>query len=225
MIPLRDANPTRRFPFFTLLLIAANIFIFFKFMLFSDNQVAFINSFALVPKDIKKIFFLKKEFNFNYLIRFITSIFMHGSLLHLISNCWFLWIFGDNVESKIGHFKYLIFYLFCGIIASLVHIFTTFSPHIPVIGASGAIAGVMGAYLVYYPNARIYTFVPIIFIWIVPIPAIVFLIMWFIGQLLNGMFEIIKAGENVSNIAFWAHIGGFVTGVVFAPLFKKKNYY
>lgn len=193
-------------------------------MLFSNNQVSFINSFALVPANVKDLLYSKKSFDFTYFIRFITSMFMHGSIMHLIGNCWFLWIFGDNVESRMGHIKYLVFYLLAGLAAAFVHIFTTSSPNIPVIGASGAIAGVMGAYLIFYPNARIYTFVPIIFVWVIPMPAIIFLLLWFIMQLLNGIFEIIKAGNNVSNIAFWAHIGGFVFGAIFA-LFNKRNKY
>lgn len=224
MIPIRDVNPNNKFPLFTLLLIAANIFIFFYFIFFSEARDLFIKNFALFPYQAKEFFFTGKN-DYNFFSDFITNIFMHGSIMHLVGNCWFLWIFGDNVEARMGSIKYLIFYLICGILASAAHIFTTSTPQVPVIGASGAIAGVMGAYLVFYPNAKIYTFVPILFFWFIPIPAFIFLIIWFVLQLLNGIFEIVKAGSGVSNIAFWAHIGGFAAGIFIGGFFKKKQRY
>lgn len=224
MIPLRDINPNNKFPLMTLLLIAGNVFVFFYFMFNSETGDQFVKSFALYPFQVKEFVFTGSK-NYSFFPDLITNIFMHGSVMHLVGNCWFLWIFGDNVESRMGAIKYVIFYLLCGILASAAHVFTTLTPQVPVIGASGAIAGVMGAYLIFYPSAKIYTFVPVLFFWFIPIPAFIFLIIWFGLQLLNGIFEVIKAGEGVSNVAFWAHIGGFAAGMIIGGFFKKRQNY
>jgi len=224
MIPLRDINPNNKFPLINLLLIAGNVFVFFYFMFNSEANDQFVKSFALFPYQVKD-FVITGSKNYSFFPDFITNIFMHGSIMHLVGNCWFLWIFGDNVEARMGSIKYLIFYLVCGILASVTHVFTTSTPQIPVIGASGAIAGVMGAYLIFFPGAKIYTFVPVLFFWFIPVPAFIFLIIWFGLQLLNGIFEIIKAGEGVSNVAFWAHIGGFAAGMMIGGFFTKKQSY
>jgi hypothetical protein len=142
--------------------------------------------------------------------------FLHGGLFHILGNMWFLYIFGDNIEERLGHIRYLFFYLLCGVAAGLVHLFTNWGSKIPTIGASGAISGVMGAYLLLYPHSRILTLLPIFFfIQFVEIPAFVFLGYWFLIQL----FSASLTPKNVGGIAFWAHVGGFVAGFIFVKLF------
>jgi hypothetical protein len=142
--------------------------------------------------------------------------FLHGGFLHIIMNMWFLYIFGDNIEDRLGHFRYVIFYLFCGVAAGLVHLFTNWSSNIPTIGASGAISGVMGAYLLLYPRSKIMTLIPIfLFFQFIEIPAFVFLGYWILIQL----FSASLTPRNVGGVAFWAHIGGFVAGLVFIKIF------
>ena len=142
--------------------------------------------------------------------------FLHGGFLHIIRNMWFLYIFGDNIEDRLGHIRYLVFYLFCGVAAGLVHLFTNWNSNIPTIGASGAISGVMGAYLLLYPRSRILTLIPIFFFFqFVEIPAFIFLGFWLLLQL----FSASLTPRNVGGIAFWAHIGGFVAGLIFIKIF------
>jgi len=144
---------------------------------------------------------------FEQYLPFLTSMFLHGGFLHIIMNMWFLYIFGDNIEDRLGHIRYLIFYLFCGVAAGVIHLLTNWSSNIPTIGASGAISGVMGAYLLLYPRSKILTLVFIfIFIQFVEIPAFIFLGIWLLLQLLSAGFT----PSNVGGVAFWAHVGGFV---------------
>ena len=225
MIPLKDNNPRIKFPFVTLLIITCNVIIFILFYFEPKSaQEQILNQYALFPSQVKSLFF-SSNFNINSNVwpDFITYMFMHGSWLHLIGNCWFLWIFGDNVEGVMGHIGYLIFYLIFGIFACFIHVAITTTPNIPIIGASGAIAGVMGAYLILFPKANILTFVPFFFIWLLPIPAFIFLILWFAGQFLSGITDLANAGKAANNIAFWAHIGGFVIGIVGGILFREKK--
>ena len=223
MIPLRDENPRIKFPLITILLIISNVLVFVIFMLRPETRNQFILNYALFPSQVHNLGIgIEESIGYNFLPHFFTYMFMHASWMHLIGNCWFLWIFGDNVEGVMGSIGFLIFYFICGILSALVHIVTTFSPNIPIIGASGAVAGVMGAYLILFPKAKIYTFVPFLFIWVIPIPAFIFLIMWFGMQLLNGLTNLITPGKGISNIAFWAHIGGFVIGIVGGILYKKR---
>jgi membrane associated rhomboid family serine protease len=145
--------------------------------------------------------------------------FLHGGWLHLIGNMWFLWIFGNNVEDSMGHIRFLLFYLICGAVAALAHVLSAPGSGIPTVGASGAISGVMGAYLLLYPRVRIYTlFIIIFFIRVIPVPAFVILLYWFAIQVLSGMSSMAGAG-----VAFWAHIGGFVAGVVLVKLFENRQ--
>ena len=145
---------------------------------------------------------------------FISSMFLHGGFIHLIGNMWFLWIFGDNIEDKLGHFKYLGFYILCGIIASSVHVFFNSQSKVPCIGASGAIAAVLGAYMITFPRARVVTIVPLfIFIQIIELPAIVVLGFWFVIQFFNGAISITSSASG-AGVAWWAHIGGFAAGII-----------
>ncbi len=228
MIPLRDELYSRRKPYITVTLIVLNTLIYLYSALSPAVQFnEFIYRFGLIPAQYGKIFAGKAAFSMSGLYPFVTSMFLHGGLTHLISNMWILWLFGDNVEDRMGHGRFLLFYLLSGIIAGIIHsAFNLMSPY-PTVGASGAIAGVMGAYFMYYPHARILTLVPPIFFLplIVHIPAVVYLLIWFLSQLYSGAGQALIGGGAVSGVAWWAHVGGFLFGVLFRNVFEDKNYY
>src|SRR5262245_718552 len=196
MIPLRDVIPSRTFPFVTIALIAVNVIVFLFELTLGDAVNEFTLYFGLVPAA------------FSWVAVF-TSMFVHGGLLHVGGNMLYLWIFGDNVEDRMGHGRFLVFYLLCGIAAALAQTVAAPDSTIPMVGASGAVAGVMGAYIVLYPHSRVVTLVPIIiFFQIFEVPAIFFLGFWFVMQFLNGLGSIATAtgGEPGGGIAFWAHV-------------------
>lgn len=210
MIPLRDAYPTSKRPVITSLLIGINILVFMMELLSSESD-GFINRYALIGARVNFLLPLS-------LLPFLSSQFLHASLIHLFSNLWFLKIFGDNVEDRLGHFKFLLFYLFCGVIAGLAQYFFMMRSEIPVLGASGAVAGVLGAYFVFFPNHLIETLILGPFFWHrVYLPASVMLFYWFIIQLLSAFSSLSLAA--LGGVAFFAHIGGFFTGWLIA----KKN--
>jgi membrane associated rhomboid family serine protease len=151
--------------------------------------------------------------------------FLHGGWAHLISNMLALYIFGDNVEDRMGSFRYLLFYLLCGLVAAFVHIGFNPNSSMPTIGASGAISGVLAAYVLFFPTARVITLVPLFFLpWFIEIPAMIYLGMWFFSQLLNGLFTVVSGVQAFGGVAWWAHIGGFLAGMIVAPLFAKRHY-
>jgi len=181
--------------------------------LIAPNIDAFINIYGLIPANID---FSSPQ----TLTPFISGLFLHAGFLHILSNMWFLWIFGDNVESIMGHIKYLGFYLFCGIAASLAQYLFIANSTLPMVGASGAIAGVLGAYLKYFPRNKIDTIVPIFGLpLIVAIPASFMLIYWFFIQAFNGIASIAPTIVSTGGVAYVAHIGGFLTGLLFSSLF------
>jgi len=203
MIPLRDAYPTRKRPVITYLLILANVLVFFL-ELSASNLDDFINQYALIAIRVKL-------FEPSSLWPFLTFQFLHGGLLHLLSNMWFLKIFGDNVEDRFGHFKFLFFYLFCGVIAGLSQYIFLMNSTVPMIGASGSVAGILGAYFVFFPHHRIETLIPVFGFWrIIELPASFMLFYWFITQLLAGVGSL--AMPEVGGVAFMAHAGGFLAG-------------
>ena len=217
MIPIRDQIPTRRVPFVNYILIAANIFVFILQYLAGANQDALIYQFALIPAAFTG------DISLGNISDIFTSMFMHAGLAHLGGNMLYLWIFGDNVEDSMGHGRFLLFYLIGGLVASLAHIFTNPASQIPTVGASGAIAAVLGAYLVLYPNSRVLTIIPLgFFLRMTMIPAAIVLGLWFVLQLFSGVISM--GGPDVGGVAFWAHIGGFVAGVILAKIFAKKRY-
>ena len=214
MIPIRDRNPSGTFPFVTIGIIVTNIFIFlYELTLASDLNVLF-KQYGVVPYNVKHYdhaFDLSLVHTF---FPFISSLFLHAGFVHLIGNMWFLWIFGDNIEDKLGHVKYLGFYILCGIIASSVHVLFNSQSVTPCIGASGAIAAVLGAYMVTFPRARVITVVPIFFfLQIIELPAIIVLGFWFIIQFFYGAVSVTTSTSG-SGVAWWAHIGGFVSGII-----------
>ena len=225
MFPIRDTVRARSFPFINWIIIALNGLVFFFQANLSPSELdLFLNRFALIPARID----LNQPLT---LIPFLTHLWLHGSLLHLISNMWMLFIFGDNVEDRMGSGRYLFFYLLGGISAGLLQVYFSVNPTIPALGASGAIAAVMGAYFLFYPRSKVVTFVPIFFFgWFVHIPSFIFLGIWFGTQILGGMIELsTAAGGVIGGVAWWAHIGGFLFGLILANPFcagrkKRPNY-
>lgn len=215
MIPLRDTNRSAHFPVMNWLLIIANALVFFYELGLSQNDlIRFTNDFALVPARLN-------DTPMHYAITIMTSMFMHAGWFHILSNLWVLFIFGDNVEDRMGPIAYLIFYLVSGTAAALLQTFIFPGSSVPVIGASGAIAGVLGAYMFSFPNARVVTLIPIFFfISLIEVPALIFIGFWFVTQLFSGLASI---GIESGGVAWWAHIGGFVVGLVISPLFLRRR--
>ncbi len=219
MIPLRDTISSRRFPIINTIIIVLNVLIFLGESMLPPEQLdQFIRQWGLVP-----IRLWQGGSLVSWLALF-TSMFMHGGWWHLISNMFALYIFGDNIEDRLGPFPYLLFYLCSGLAASAVHVLAYARSPITTVGASGAIAGVLGAYLVLYPRARVVTLVPIFyFIRIIELPALVYLGFWFISQLFNGLFALTEADVFLSGgVAWWAHIGGFVFGLAVIFLIRSR---
>lgn len=221
MIPIRDTVPSRSTPIVTWGLIACNVLVFlFEIALGPEQLEAFLYLFGIVPAR-----YTHPEWASRVGIPvgdywpFITSIFLHGGWLHLIGNMWTLWIFGDNVEDRMGRARFLIFYLITGLAAGLTHWFTNPSSTIPTVGASGAIAGVLGAYFILYPRSRVIAVFPILFLpFFFELPAVTYLLLWFLSQVFSGTLAGLGP-EGVGGVAWWAHVGGFLSGVVLHRLF------
>lgn len=214
MIPIRDTIRSRSFPFVNWAIIILNSLVFFyQFNLPSSQLDSFVQTFALVPSQITS--------NPLSWYPFLTHMWLHGSLMHIIGNMWVLLIFGDNVEDRLGSGRYLAFYLLGGVAAGLLQYYFTANANVPALGASGAIAAVMGAYLIFYPRAKVVTFVPIFFFgWFVRISSFVFIGIWFLLQLFSGVSSLgAAAGTQVSGVAWWAHVGGFLFGLLMARPF------
>lgn len=219
MIPLRDDVPSRRFPVVNITIIALNalIFLFESIILGPQQQQQFTWNWGLVPA----AFWQQGEIH--QWITLFTSMFMHGGWWHLISNMLALYIFGDNIEDRVGHVKYVFFYLLSGLAASAAHLVAYSGSQMPTVGASGAIAGVLGAYLILYPQARVLTLVPIFyFLRMVEIPALIYLGFWFISQLFNGIAALSADVFQSGGVAWWAHIGGFVFGLAVIRLIASR---
>jgi membrane associated rhomboid family serine protease len=213
MIPLDDSAPRYRFPLVTVSLIVANVLVFFYEMSLPSSglrQLAF--QFGVVPLRTVAAPFDQGVSAADAILPLFTSMFLHGGWMHLLGNMWFLWIFGDNVEDRLGSVRYLMFYLICGLASALVHILFNFRSTVPTVGASGAIAGVLGAYFVLFPGARVLTLVPLFFLWTVRLPAVVMIGYWFVIQLLSGWASLAMSAQG--GTAWWAHVGGFVAGLV-----------
>jgi len=217
-IPLRDENPTRSTPFINYALVAANILVFLYQATLTDRaQVSLANVYGTVPTHYAHL--LAGRGNLEAaIIPLFTSMFLHGGLLHLLGNMLFLWIFGDNVEDFFGHVGYLVFYLFCGVVSGLTHIAFNLHSPIPAVGASGAISGVLGAYLLLYPRNRILT---LILFFVVPLPAFIILGYWFLLQFAAGISSFGAAATG--GVAWWAHIGGFIAGFVITLAVRNRR--
>jgi membrane associated rhomboid family serine protease len=223
MIPLRDINPRHTAPVFTALLILANVAVFlFQASLSNRAEQSLIFSLGIVPARVEALLETHPPNLPAALLPYLTSMFLHGGFLHLLGNMWFLWVFGDNVEDRMGHLRYLFFYAVCGFAAGAIHTYFNWGEQTPAIGASGAISGVMGAYLVLFPRRRVVTLVPlVIFFFTIELPAVVLLGYWFLIQFVSGVGELGMRGSG--GVAWWAHIGGFVTGLLLAGMLTPKR--
>ena len=214
MFPIRDTQNSQKFPLVNIGLIAFTIYVFIQ-ELFTPNIDLFIAEYALIPAKIN-------FFQFETLTPFITSIFLHAGFLHILSNMWFLWIFGDNVEAAMGHVKYLIFYLFCGVAASFIQYLFIQNSFLPMLGASGAIAGILGAYLKFFPHNTIDTIIPIFGLpLIIALPAGLMLVYWFFTQAFNGVAAVFTATASIGGVAYLAHAGGFASGYITSIITRK----
>ena len=221
MIPIKDNIPSRSVPVVLYALILLNAYVFYQELTVSEDDLEMLlEHFGLVPADFLDGW-KRSPWNPSLYIPFVANLFFHGGWLHIIGNMWYLRIFGDNIEDRLGHGGFLLFYLLCGVAANAAQIYVDPVADVPTIGASGAISGVLGAYLVSYPGAKVKTIIPIFIIFtVVEVPAVLFLGIWFLAQLQSGAASLSMAGTNV---AWWAHIGGFVAGMVLIVLFPRRR--
>ncbi len=233
MFPLYDENPTELVPFVTIVLIVMNVLTWLLVQQAGAGEgfLASLCSFGAIPAGITGHLpsgaaielgsgVVCESGHLGWL-SLVSSMFMHGGWMHLIGNMWFLWVFGNNIEDSMGHARFVLFYLLCGLVASLAHVVSDPGSVVPAVGASGAISGVMGAYLVLYPRVRVLTlFFLIVIVRVIPLPAWVLLVQWFAIQLFSGVGSL---GAEGGGVAFWAHIGGFVAGVALIMLFRRRQ--
>ena len=212
MIPLRDVIPSRTTPYITVTIIVLNAAAWFFELSVPDEVLpVFLQVYGVVPAHF-------------HALTLVTSMFLHGSWMHVIGNMWYLWIFGDNVEDRVGHCRFIAFYLLCGIVAAVGQIAMAPTSTLPTIGASGAIAGVMGAYIVLYPHSRVLTLIPLFVFWeVIELPAIFFLGVWFLMQLFSAGAIAATASTGGGGIAFMAHVAGFLCGVGGIFLFRQRE--
>lgn len=220
MFPLRDKIPSRSFPFVTIAIILFNILVYFYQLTLGNELGDFIRNFGIIPNSFASLQDVPVA-NWHMLIpNLFTSMFIHGGLLHLLGNLWYLWIFGDNVEDFFGHVPFFLFYLASGLAGALTHIYFNLNSTIPTIGASGAIAGIMGAYIMLYPRSKITTIIfIIIYFTVAEIPALFFLGFWILLQFIYAAFTVASGGA-AGGVAWWAHVGGFAFGMTLTLLLK-----
>jgi membrane associated rhomboid family serine protease len=225
MLPIRDTIRSTSFPIINWVLIGVNTVVFlFEATLSPADLNRFIATYGIVPANLNLTHPARLLMNPLPWITLFTHMFLHGGWFHILSNMWTLYIFGDNVEDRMGSGRYLAFYIISGLVAGLAQTLIAPTSRIPSIGASGAIAGVLGAYFILFPKSKIITLIPLLFIpWFVDIPAIIYLGFWFVSQLFSGLLGLPNAGE-MGGVAFWAHIGGFVFGLLFHRLFIQRRY-
>jgi len=212
MIPLRDVIPSRTTPYITVTIIFLNaVAWFFELSLPGDVLPIFLQAYGVVPARL-------------HALTLVTSMFLHGSWMHVIGNMWYLWIFGDNVEDRVGHGRFIVFYLLCGIAAALGQILIDPESTLPTIGASGAIAGVMGGYLVLYPRSRVLTLIPLVIFWeVIEVPATLLLGFWFLLQLFSAGAIAVTSSTGGGGVAFMAHVAGFLCGAGGIFLFRQRQ--
>jgi rhomboid family protein len=225
MIPLRDSIPSRSWPVVTYLLIGLNIWVFLYEVALGPDLESFIRTWGFVPADYFALAGIPGA-AVERSLPLLTSMFLHGGWIHLIGNMMYLWIFGDNVEDRLGHLRYLLFYIATGLGAALFHAYLHPESTVPTLGASGAISGVLGGYLLLFPHARVLTLVPIVFIFvqIVEVPAVIYLGFWFLMQLVAGTLAFALA-DGAGGVAWWAHVGGFTVGLALVPLLLRRRSY
>jgi len=226
VIPIRDSEAAQSRPWVTYGLIALNLWIFLYEILLGPELEAFVRTWGFIPA---RYFLMAELYPEAWLPRYVplvTCMFLHGGWAHLIGNMLYLRIFGDNVEDRLGHLRYLLFYLVTGLGAALVHAYLHPESTVPTLGASGAISGVLGGYLLLFPHARVLTLVPIVFIFvqIVEVPAVIYLGFWFLMQLVAGTLAFALA-DGAGGVAWWAHVGGFMVGLILVPLLLRRRSY
>jgi len=225
MFPLRDSQPSHRFPFVTILLILANVAVFVWELSMTDDALEkFVMAWGMIPAQLPASVEgdLHPLMLGDGLLRFFTCMFIHGGWAHIIGNLWVLWIFGDNVEDRMGKLRFLVFYVTCGLAAGIAQFAVMPHSAIPTIGASGAIAGVLGAYLFLYPRARVLCLFPVFILPLfIEVPAVIFLAIWFVIQVISGQ-SLLEAGE-AGGVAWWAHVGGFVFGMLTHRFFLRRR--
>ena len=223
MIPFKDENPTKSFPFLTIGIIVVNCIVFLFELSYPEGIQKVFYDYGAIPKNLLT---LKTQQPVPVVFTIFTSMFMHGGFLHIIGNMLYLWIFGNNIEDRLGHFRFLVFYIISGIVAAYSHAFTSPNSEVPMIGASGAVSGILGAYLLLYPHAKVHTLIFFgFFIQIVRVPAVIVIGFWGIIQIINGLLS--KSAMIDSSVAWFAHIGGFIFGFLTIKLWvkRKNNYY
>lgn len=219
VIPIGDSVPSRTFPLVNLLIISANVAVFFYELSLGGRINAFFYDWGVVPAFLSDYVEHPGDNSSQVLLTPFTAMFMHGGWVHLIGNMVFLWVFGDNIEDALGHLRYLVFYVLAGLGAVALQVF--FSPNdlVPMVGASGAIAGVLAAYMVLYPRATVVVLIPLfLFFWTAYVPAIFLIGMWFIIQLMSGLATVGYVTGGSGGVAWWAHVGGFLAGIVLVSL-------
>jgi membrane associated rhomboid family serine protease len=222
MLPIRDDVPSRNFPSVTVGLIVLNAVVFFFEISLGRAALAdFVSSYGLVPRYLTAYFSGADVSGGRVFFPFLSSMFLHGGWLHLIGNMWYLWIFGDNVEDRLGHFRFVVFYIACGLLAGWAHYVFNLNSRVPTVGASGAVAGILGAYLISYPRARILVLLPLgFFLHFIELPALIVLGFWFVLQFLYGAASAVSSATG--GVAWWAHIGGFIGGILIFRLFRPR---
>ncbi|HOW64122.1 MAG TPA: rhomboid family intramembrane serine protease [Candidatus Paceibacterota bacterium] len=224
MLPLRDNIPARQYPFVTVALISVNLAVFLQEIHWGRQLHPALFEWGIVPvrytrSDVAQFFGL-----FDQILPFFTSLFLHGGWVHLLGNMWTLWIFGDNVEDRLGRGRFLLLYLTSGIAASLLHIITNPQSSVPAIGASGALAGIMGAYFRFFPHARVTMLIPPFFLGpFFQVPAVLFLGWWFLLQFFNGTLSLLSGPKAIGGVAWWAHVGGFIFGAALCLKFRPQR--
>jgi membrane associated rhomboid family serine protease len=224
MFPIKDDQPRYSTPFVNFFLIALNILIFFyQWTLGLRGNEQFVRIYGEVPAHLAAFLAGSSRYTLPaVVIPFFTSMFLHGGWMHVLGNMWFLYIFGDNVEDYLGHFKYLVFYLLSGLFAMGLQTAIYIHSNVPTVGASGAIAGVLGAYFILYPRARVLTW---FFVFVLYLPAWIVLGEWFVLQFFNGAatLSLAQAGHDMGGVAFWAHVGGFLAGMAMIKIFPERS--
>lgn len=224
MIPLKDDIPSESFPIVTIIIISLNILVFLYQFSMGRMSEGFNFAFGAIPYEIAHFKDIPPFIPFPPFFTVFTSMFMHGGIIHIIGNMLYLWIFGDNVEDAMGHIRFFLFYIICGLCAASVQIAVNPNSMVPLIGASGAIAGVLGAYILLYPRANIYTLIPFfVFFYIIKLPALLVLSLWIVFQMISGSESFINGIEH-GGVAWFAHIGGFFAGLILINFFKKKRH-
>jgi len=227
MIPLKDMTRRRSTPVVTLLIILANVAVFAYQLSLPDYAAdAFVIRYGLVPSHVSMALAGRHYTLTQALLPLFTCMFLHGGFLHIIGNMWFLWIFGGNVEDRLGPVTYLVFYLVCGIGSGVAQMLFSWGSKVPSIGASGAISGILGAYIVFFPASRIFTLVPLFIFWFTAqIPTWIFIGLWFVIQFLSGVSSLGQAAARMGGVAWWAHVGGFLLGLLLAKGVRGRPVY